>query len=267
MNSPVATITWPLPPENPQLTGNEIHVWAVTLTIEPPVLETLANTLSADENERANRFKFPHLRNRYIAGRGALRSILAQYLPNSSAALRFKYLENGKPVFADASAGMGFHFNLAHTGDLALVAMTRIGPVGVDVESVRPIKNVDELVARFFSKREDELFQRVATEQKPAAFFNLWTRKEALLKATGEGITRSLSLVEVSFLPGEPARLLAISGDKQAAEAWVLKELSPAEGFAGAIAINCETSNIQHPTCGERRERELVVKCWKWEAS
>ena len=269
MNSPVATITWPVSPGNPPLAGNEIHVWATTLAVAPPLIGKFESILAPDELARANRFKFPSLRNRYIAGRGALRSILAQYLEMNPAALRFQYLENGKPVFADASAGMGFHFNLAHTSDLALVAVTRIGPVGADVESVRPIKNVDELVARFFSKREDELFRRVATEQKPAAFFNLWTRKEALLKATGEGITRSLSLVEVSFLPGEPARLLAISGDAKAAGAWVLKEFSPAEGFAGAIAINCETSNIQHPTaniqCGERRERELVVKCWKWE--
>jgi 4'-phosphopantetheinyl transferase len=140
--------------------------------------------------------------------------------------------------------------------------------VGVDVESVRPIKNADDLVTRFFSKREDELFQRVVTEQKAAAFFNLWTRKEALLKATGEGITRSLSLVEVSFLPGESARLLAISGDAKAAEAWVIKELSPAEGFAGAIAINCETSDARHPTSNIQGEaREVVVKCWKWAAS
>jgi len=211
-----------------------------------------------------------------------LRTILAQYLETNPALLRFDYLQNGKPVLASEFASAGIHFNLAHTGDLALIAITRIGAVGVDVEHVRPIENADDLVARFFSRREDELFQKVSTEQKPIAFFNLWTRKEALLKATGEGITRSLSLVEVSFLPGEPARLLAISGDTEAARRWLLKELAPAKGFAGAVAIQGQTSNIehrtpnieggtsnaQHPTsniqCADGQAPELLVKCWKW---
>jgi len=258
LNSPAAIIEWPLPPENPQLAGNEIHVRALALTADPPLLEKLSHTLTPEEKERASRFKFEPLRNRYIVGRGALRAILARYLQTEPAALRFGYLENGKPELAGEFANAGIHFNLAHTGDLALVAITRIGWVGVDVESVRPIKNVDELVARFFSPRESALFQKVSTDAKPAAFFNLWTRKEALLKATGEGITRSLSLVEVSFLPGEPARLLAISGDVKAAQQWTLKELEPANGFAGAIALQHSTSNLQ------QEERELVVKCWKW---
>jgi 4'-phosphopantetheinyl transferase len=265
LNPPAVTIEWPLPPANPPLAGNEIHVWATTLAVEPAILEKLMATLSPDEKQRASRFKFEYLRNRYIAGRGALRKIMARYVGEDAAGLRFEYLENGKPVSAQAFTSAGIHFNLAHTGDLALVAVTRMGPVGVDVECVRAIKNADELVARFFSKREDELFRRVSTEQKPAAFFNLWTRKEALLKATGEGITRSLNLVEVSFLPGEPARLLAISDDAKAAEAWRLKELAPAKGFAGAVAIQVGTSNIQHPTSNiQLGDAELVVKCWKW---
>jgi 4'-phosphopantetheinyl transferase len=264
LNPPAVTIEWPLPPANPPLVGNEIHVWATTLAVEPAILEKLTATLTLDERERANRFKFEHLRNRYIAGRGALRKILARYV-GETADLRFEYLENGKPVLAPEFASAGIHFNLAHTGDLALVAITRIGMVGVDVEGVRTMKNADELVARFFSKREDELFQKVSAEQKPAAFFNLWTRKEALLKATGEGITRSLNLVEVSFLPGEPARLLAISGDTKAAEAWQLKELLPAEGFVGAVAVQVGTSNIQHRTSNiQLGDAELIVKCWKW---
>jgi 4'-phosphopantetheinyl transferase len=258
LNPPAATIEWPLPPANPQLAGNEIHVWATSLAVEPAVLEKLAHTLAPDEQERAQRFKFDLHRNRYLAGRGALRAILAQYLATNPAQLRFDYLANGKPVLAGEFASAGIHFNLAHTGDLALVAVTRMSLVGVDVEWVRPVKDVDHLVARFFSRREDELFQKVPVEEKPAAFFNLWTRKEALLKATGEGITRSLSLVEVSFLPGEPARLLAISGDAKAAQQWEMREFAPTQGFVGAVAIQPGTSNIQSGNS------ELVVKCWKW---
>jgi 4'-phosphopantetheinyl transferase len=237
------------------LGANEIHVWAATLSAPPDLLQKFSDTLTPEEKERANRFKFDKHRNRFIAGRGTLRAILAQSLSANASRLRFNYLENGKPVLADEFANSGIHFNLAHTEDLALVAVTRIGLLGVDVECVRPIKNVDELVARFFSPRENQLFQKVSEAEKPAAFFNLWTRKEALLKATGEGITRSLSLVEVSFLPGKPARLLAISGDERRAAEWNLREMVPAVGYTAAVAVKAETSNIQS---------ELMVKGWKW---
>ena len=248
-----------MPPENPQLAGDEIHVWATSLAVDPSILQKLSSTLTPDEMERAKRYKFAIHRNRFIAGRGALRAILALYLGTEAAALRFAYLENGKPDLGGKFAKAGIDFNLAHTGDLALLAITRIGPVGVDVEYVRPIKNVDELVARFFSSRENKLFQKVPAAEKPSAFFNLWTRKEALLKATGEGITRSLDLVEVSFLPGEPARLLAISGDESAARRWMMKELSPADGFTGAVTVQPGTSNTP---CGDGKAP--MVKCWKW---
>ena len=249
MNPLAETIQWPPCAEIPQLTGSEIHVWATTLAPAPEQLQKTLPTLSVDELARAKRFKFDQHRNRFIAGRGALRAILGRSLGASPAALRFEYQANGKPELAREFASAGIHFNLAHTEDLALVAVTRIGVVGVDVEGVRPIKNADELVARFFSPRENELFQKVSNAEKPAAFFNLWTRKEALLKATGEGITRSLSLVEVSFLPGEAARLLAVSGDAEKAAQWSLRELSPATGFTGAIAIQA---------------RDVDAKCWKW---
>jgi 4'-phosphopantetheinyl transferase len=268
LNPPAAIIEWPMPSENPQLAGNEIHVWTTTLNPPANVLVNFAATLSADETERAQRFKFEKHRNRYIAGRGALRAILAQYFNVDAATLRFDYLENGKPTLTGDFASAGIHFNLAHTEDLALVGVTRVGLVGVDVECVRPIKNVDELVARFFSARESESFQKVSADQKPIAFFNLWTRKEAMLKATGEGITRSLSLVEVSFLPGEPARVVAISGDAEAGKRWRLREMTPAKGFTAAVAVGGETSNIQHPTSNiqvAESAREIAVKCWKWD--
>jgi 4'-phosphopantetheinyl transferase len=230
-----------------QLASNEIHVWASPLTVTANALANLHATLSSEEKSRAEKFKFDQHRNRFIAGRGLLREILGRYLQISPGKLDFNYSENGKPAFAPGFPSAGIHFNLAHSDDLALIAITRIGPVGVDVECVRPIKNVDELVARFFSPRENKAFQNLPADAKPTAFFNLWTRKEALLKATGEGITRSLSLVEVSFLPGDPARLLAVSGDPAEASEWTLHDLSPATGFTGAVAIQAQDTSI---SCG-----------------
>lgn len=250
MNSFADTTGWPPSSNTPPLADNEVHVWAAPLDIAPGVLEKFRATLSPDEQERAAKYKFEKHRNRYIVARAVLRKILGNYLHAEPAALRFDYSTNGKPSLTPDFASTGIHFNLAHTDDLALIAVTRIGMIGIDVESVRPVKEMDALVARFFSAHESELFQNVAVDQKPAAFFNLWTRKEALLKATGEGITRSLSLVEVSFLPGEPARLLAISGDSTEAAGWTLRELSPAPGYTGAVAIQAQN---------------ISVRCRKWD--
>ncbi len=217
------------------------------LCVDSKVLEHFHATLSTEEKERAARFKFEKHRNRFIAGRGALRDILGHYLDANPADLKFNYSANGKPGLLTVPPAGNFHFNLAHSDDLALIAVTRIGMVGVDVECIRPVKEMDQLVARFFSPRENKLFEKLSADEKPSAFFNLWTRKEALLKATGEGITRSLSLVEVSFLAGEPARLLAISGDAVKAAEWKLQDFSPAPGFVGAVAIHAQSINVR---CG-----------------
>ena len=132
---------------------------------------------------------------------------------------------------------------------LALLAVTRTGPVGIDLERIRTIKDADDLVGRFFSPRENDAFQKLPPEQKPTAFFNLWTRKEAWLKATGEGIAHSLARLEVSFLPGEPAQLFSIQGSAEKAAAWSLHHLVPAKGFAGALAIKAQ---------------KAPLNCWHW---
>lgn len=247
LNSPAEIIEWPSSSTAPPLASGEVHVWAVSLDITSGALKILAATLSPDEKERAGKFKFEKHRNRFIAGRGVLRRILGEYVQAKSETLRFSCSANGKPALADEFASGGIHFNLAHSEDLALVAVTRIGVIGVDVECIRTIKEMDRLVVRFFSERETELFGKVRPDEKPAAFFNLWTRKEALLKATGEGITRSLSLVEVGFLPGERARVLAIAGDASKAAQWTLRELTPGPGFVGAVAVKAQDVNVQ---CG-----------------
>lgn len=242
-------IRWPSSSTAPRFASDEVHVWAASLCVAPGALETLRAALSPDEKERAGKFKFEKHRNRFIAGRAVLREILGEYLHARPEALRFSCSANGKPALAAEFASTRVHFNLAHSEDLALVAVTRIGAIGVDVECIRPVKEMDELVARFFSRRETELFGKVRSDEKTAAFFNLWTRKEALLKATGEGITRSLSLVEVSFLPGEPAQLLAIAGDASTAAQWQSRELSPAPGFTGALAVQA---------------RDISLRCARW---
>jgi len=178
--------------------------------------------------------------------------ILGYYLDNDPESIEFVYGPQGKPAVAGQINGSALHFNLAHSEAIALVGITLAGLIGVDVEQIRSLKDADELVARFFSQRENDAFQRLPADQKPAAFFNLWTRKEAWLKATGDGIAQYLNRVEVSFLPEEPARLLSLPREFQSEITWSLHELAPAAGFAAAMSVAAENP---------------LVTCWQYGSS
>jgi 4'-phosphopantetheinyl transferase len=251
LNSATAGNLWRPAPPNPVLADGEAHVWAASLKSHAPALQRHSETLSSDERARAAKFIFDIHRHRYITGRSMLRRVLGRYLDVDSRRLEFVVSPLGKPGLALAFAGAGIHFNVSHSEDLALIAVTRIGPVGVDVECIRPVRDMDHLVERFFSSRENGLFQALRDEDKPAAFFNLWTRKEALLKATGAGITR-LSTVEVSFLAGERPRVLAFDGDPEKAREWQLEECAPEPGYAGAVAIQAPAMRVCRWAASER---------------
>jgi len=212
-------------------TEHPVHVWSASLEVPQPGLTEYTNLLSTSEKERSRRFRFDRDRERFIAGRGFLRTVLGHYLGVQPGDVEFAYGPNGKPGLTDSSSGI--HFNLAHSVDLAVLGVTRASEIGVDVEQIRPMPDADELVERFFSKREADQFRTLPEGQKAEAFFNLWTRKEALLKATGEGIGYLLNRVEVSFLAGERPEILGLPEGQMGAERWSLHHLSPAAGFVG----------------------------------
>jgi len=225
-----------------ELAAGEVHVWTLPLEIGQSSLASLTEFLSPDERKRADRFRFEIHRNRFIVGRGLLRVILGEYCDIPPERLRFNYGLHGKPELITPAEGArrgggALRFNLAHTEGIGVLAVTQTGPVGVDVEQVRRLQEFSELVSRFFSAREAAEFSKLPWEQQPAAFFNLWTRKEALLKATGEGIAHSLDRVEVSFLPGEPARVLSLPAEPWAGGDWSLVELAILPGYTGALVL------------------------------
>jgi len=244
MTLPTTSSGWRPAPPDPVLAEGDVHVWAISLESGPGALQRHFETIAPDERERAARFIFDVHRHRYVTCRGTVRRVLAGYLRVRAEDLVFVVSPLGKPALASLFSDSGIHFNVSHSENMALVAVTRIGPVGVDVELVRQVKEMDHLVKRFFSLRENERFQKLAEAEKPSAFFNLWTRKEALLKATGVGITK-LSTVEVSFLPGEDARVLAFEGDPEKARQWQLEDCAPAPGYAGAVAIRAPGMNVR----------------------
>ena len=128
------------------------------------------------------------------------------------------------------------HFNLSHSGDLALIAVGRDAPIGVDIEQVRCIEDADAIAQRFFAPREVDVYMSIPERNRRVPFFNSWTRKEAVAKATGDGLSLALDRIEVSMLPGEPARVLAHGSDPEGALGWTLAHVEPASGFVGAVA-------------------------------
>jgi 4'-phosphopantetheinyl transferase len=247
--TPAFEISWPLPPADWHLGPHDVHIWAAALDRPSTQFSAFSNTLSADEQARASRFHFERDRNRFIVGRGWLRALLGQYLDCAPAQLRFDYGNRGKPALSGPLKPGSLHFNLAHSDGLALLAVTHLCSVGVDVEQIRPLTDAESIAERFFSPQESAGFKASPTCQQPTAFFNLWTRKEAWLKATGKGIADSLDQVEVSFLPGQPAQFLRLFGNSKTAQQWGLVELAPANGFIGALALPA---------------LDAQVHCWRW---
>ena len=217
----------------PVLPAGVVHVWAASLDRAPAELDALRALLSADELERAARFKFDVLARRFIAGRGILRSLIGAYIGTAPAELRFRY-DAGKPSL-ETQPSTPLYFNLAHADGLAVYAVTRSAAIGIDVERVAPLPDATDIAANYFAPGEIRRLSR-ATDTA-GSFYRCWTRKEAYVKALGEGLAHPLDRFEVTMDADEPAVLLAVADDPAEAAAWALHHLDPAEGFVGAVAI------------------------------
>ncbi|HYG78420.1 MAG TPA: 4'-phosphopantetheinyl transferase superfamily protein [Planctomycetota bacterium] len=175
----------------PLLTG-QVHVWSASLVQDPSVLAKLHASLCADELARAGAFRFDVHRRRYSCGRGILRSILSAYLRTDAASLRFTYSATGRPSLNGAE----LEFNLAHSDDVLLIALSGGLRLGIDVECVRALSDMSAVARRVFSPGECAYVFRDGTPD-PRRFFRCWTRKEALLKASGCGLQDHLAAIEV----------------------------------------------------------------------
>jgi 4'-phosphopantetheinyl transferase len=220
---------WLPAPTDLTLLPDEIHVWRIELDQLELELQNLAATLSSDEMARAERFYFQEHRQRFIAGRGILRAILGRYLGIQALQVQFNYQQRGKPVLADTFADSGLEFNLSHSQGMGLCAVNCTHPIGVDLEYIRSMSDIEALAKRFFLPREYEMLRSLSPNQQQEVFFRYWTCKEAYLKATGDGLSQ-LEQVEVLLTPTEPAKL-------QILEDWSLFELVPTNNYVAAVAI------------------------------
>ena len=229
---------WQSVTQPPPLTSEEVHVWRFALDLDAALLDGLRETLAEDEIRRADRFHFEKDRRHFIAGRGTLRILLAAYLARQPQEICFAYGNYGKPLLATENGGNDLRFNLTHSHGLALLALTRGRDIGVDVERIRDMERDGEpLAERFFSPCESAALRSLSPELRREAFFRCWTRKEAYIKAHGQGLSLPLDQFDVSLHPDEPAELLATRPDPDEARRWSMHGLMPEEGYVGALVV------------------------------
>jgi len=229
-----------------------IQVWRAYLDQTRSQVDSLHRLLSPDEKIRASRFCFRRDRDRYVAARGTLRRILGRYLDIEPGCLEFRYGSYGKPALVLESGGDILHFNLSHSDGVAIFALSGQAELGIDLELIRADFATLEIAERFFSLGEVAALRGLPTELRVKAFFNCWTRKEAYLKARGEGLSFPLDRFQVSLLPGEPALLLQTEDDPREAQRWVLHDLNLDGGFVGALAVEAHPVPSEVATLRER---------------
>ena len=217
--------------------ASDYELYTTRLDLTPRTVRALAELLSEDEQQRASRLVFQRDRARFIVARARLRQLLGARLGVSPAAIEFSYGARGKPALAARFAHCGVCFNVSHSEDVAVYGFALDREVGVDVEAVRELPDADEIAARCFSLREYEAYLALSERDRPLGFFNCWTRKEAFIKAIGDGLTQSLERFEVSLAPGEPAMILRVGGRAGEQCGWRLQGFAPAPGFVAAIVI------------------------------
>jgi 4'-phosphopantetheinyl transferase len=227
---PPAAAFEPLP--SVELEADEVHVWTVDLDSYVP--ESLSSVLSKEEVERATRFHFSKDRHHFIVARGLLRELSAAYLKTRANELEFQYGPQGKPTLVVPAP---FNFNLAHSHGRAAYAFSANRELGIDLELVRADFGGVDLAQRFFSAREIETLLKVPARLASVAFFNCWTRKEAYIKAIGEGLSMPLNLFDVSLSPGEPAALLRNRRNEDEVSRWSMQSLTAPEGYVAALVV------------------------------
>lgn len=229
----------------------ETHVVRASLLLSGAAIKRFGEILSSVERERASRFHFAKERRRFIVCRGLLRLILGTYLGVDPGGLRFVNGPNGKPGLDMNEHAKGVMFSVSHSEELVLYAIARDVPVGVDVECVTRPANLDKIARRFFSSAEYGSYVSLPQEEKLEAFFRCWTRKEAFLKAIGEGWLYPLDRFDVSI--GGSARLLSLDGDPGRAGEWSIHHLGPAEGYIGALAVRGKEGTVRRFSFDEFR--------------
>jgi 4'-phosphopantetheinyl transferase len=236
------------------MTSDGVELVVAPLDVGCDAQHALEPLLAGDERQRAQRFAFERDRRRFIVARARLRQLLGERLGIEADSIELTYTAYGKPALARHPAKPDLRFNLSHCEDLAVYAFARGREVGIDVEAVRALPDADALAARFFSRHENAAYLSLAACDRPLGFFNCWTRKEALIKALGTGLSFPLGRFDVSLAPNEPARILRVEDIAGDHCGWSLQSFSPAPRFVVSVVVEVR-SGFRDPAARSRQAR------------
>jgi 4'-phosphopantetheinyl transferase len=245
-----STTEWSSPLATPDLARREIHVWCASLATDEATLHRLESTLADQERERARRFIFARDRDRYIAARGILRDLLGKYLGCAPQSIELVYGPNGKPALASAASRPAICFNLSHSHGVAVVAIGQEREVGIDVELIRAEFASEAIAKRYFSAKEIDELSSLPAELRAEGFFLCWTRKEAYIKAKGDGLQIPLDSFDVSLSPGRPVTLSSVDEPRWGIESFVPSLISERRFAAAVVAEG----------------KDWLARYWEWKA-
>lgn len=237
------------PSEMPALRCDEVQVWLGNLDQRPERIAAFLATLSYDEQERASRYRFEKDRVRFIAARGILRRLLGSFLGTAPERLSFRYSDYGKPSLSPEFSSARLRFNVSHSAARVLLAFSIGRELGVDIEEIRPNFATEGIAEKYFSAFEVNALRSLPNRVQAEAFFNCWTRKEAYIKAEGDGLSCPLDQFDVSLAPGDPASLLETRVHQRPASAWTMQSLDAGPGYKAALV--CEGGDWR-------------LGCWRW---
>ncbi len=227
---------WRLAPSAVSLPDKAVHLWLVRLDLGSAHISNCRCLLSSSEIGRSEQFRHGRDSNRFIAARSSLRIILGRYLELPPDELEFRCTQYGKPELAKGCAEADLRFNVSHSEDYALYGITRAQEIGVDIEHVKTIPEANQMAGHFFSPNEKSSLDGLSSGELPRGFFRYWTRKEAFIKARGQGLSFPLDRLDVSTISGETGSgLIEDSGQESH---WSLLDLSPAPGYVAAVVVD-----------------------------
>jgi len=228
---------WCLPSKDLSLGRSDIHVWRASLDLDSSQVQILQKNLTQEESAKALRLYFPRDRRYFIVTRALLRMLLGYYLDIEPIEVQFLYRQHGKPTLVNDSNMDALNFNLSHSNGLVLYCVTYGREIGIDIQGVQTNIPYGIIAKKFFSPQEVSMLRDLPICMQKEAFFKCWTRKEAYVKARGEGILGTLSHFDVSVAPDKPAELLSVYGDPKETHLWSLLDLFPGPGFVAALTV------------------------------
>jgi 4'-phosphopantetheinyl transferase len=253
----ILEIFWKLPPNRLEIDEGQVHIWRFSICPEAEVGRCTTSLLSQNELIKSRAFHFEKDRRRYIFHHAWLRRILAHYLDTAPEKVRFCEGVYGKPALAPPFEREMLQFNISHSYDALLIAVTRNRRVGIDVEKVRDIREVEEILSRYFLPEENQAYHTLGEAEKMGFFFRLWVRKEAVIKAQGWTLSRGLAEICIPTRLGETedgkkngGTILTVREPDDELRKWTLSDIDAFSDYMSAICVEgdgCQFSGFEIP--------------------